>query len=204
MAKVLSLPVVFICENNFYAEFTPLAAATAGANIAARAARIRHPGGTSSTATTCGPCTAPPPMPSSAPATAAARRCSSARPTVTTATPRAIPAPYRPKGELERWLERDPLKLARARLIDDGVSEARILAVEEEITATMEQAVETRQGRSVSGSADRRGHGVPVMSTLEFRDRDPRRDRRGAGPRSRGDVLRRGRRRGRRRVQGDA
>ena len=53
------------------------------------------------------------------------------------------PAPYRPKDELERWLERDPLKLARARLIDDGVSEERIVTVEEEITATMEQAVET-------------------------------------------------------------
>ena len=29
------LPVVFICENNFYAEFPPLAAATAGATSGA-------------------------------------------------------------------------------------------------------------------------------------------------------------------------
>ena len=36
MAKIFSLPVVFVCENNFYAEFTPLAAATAGADIAGR------------------------------------------------------------------------------------------------------------------------------------------------------------------------
>src|SRR5450631_2742003 len=37
MATVLALPAVFVCENNLYAEFTPMAAATAGADIAGRA-----------------------------------------------------------------------------------------------------------------------------------------------------------------------
>src|SRR5215207_6271624 len=36
------------------------------------------------------------------------------------------PATYRPEGELEQWLERDPLKLARARLLESGVSEEEI------------------------------------------------------------------------------
>src|SRR5215469_14972966 len=34
MAKVFSLPAVFVCENNFYGEFTPMASVTAGSDIA--------------------------------------------------------------------------------------------------------------------------------------------------------------------------
>ena len=36
-AAVLSLPVVFVCENNFYGEFTPMETVTGGGAIAARA-----------------------------------------------------------------------------------------------------------------------------------------------------------------------
>src|SRR6201987_5749555 len=36
-AKVFSLPAVFVCENNFYGEFTPMLKVTAGQDIAARA-----------------------------------------------------------------------------------------------------------------------------------------------------------------------
>src|ERR1700750_1758341 len=36
-AAVLALPAVFVCENNFYGEFTPMAAGTAGQDIDARA-----------------------------------------------------------------------------------------------------------------------------------------------------------------------
>jgi TPP-dependent pyruvate/acetoin dehydrogenase alpha subunit len=142
MAKVLSLPVVFICENNFYAEFTPLAAATAGANIAARAAGYDIPAdvvdGNDLWAV------------HGAASDAVRRARDGAGPTLLECQTyrhyghsKSDPAPYRPKDELERWLERDPLKLARARLIADGVSEERIVAVEEEITATMTRAVET-------------------------------------------------------------
>src|SRR4051794_33143709 len=35
--KVLSLPVVLVCENNWYGEFTPMEKVTAGQNIAKRA-----------------------------------------------------------------------------------------------------------------------------------------------------------------------
>jgi TPP-dependent pyruvate/acetoin dehydrogenase alpha subunit len=142
MAKVLSLPVVFVCENNFYAEFTPLAAATAGANITARAAGYDIPAavvdGNDLWAV------------HGAASDAVRRARAGAGPTLLECQTyrhyghsKSDPAPYRPKDELERWLERDPLKLARARLLADGVSEQRIVAVEEEITATMERAVET-------------------------------------------------------------
>ena len=39
MARVFSLPAVFVCENNFYGEFTPMATVTAGVDIAGRAVR---------------------------------------------------------------------------------------------------------------------------------------------------------------------
>jgi pyruvate dehydrogenase E1 component alpha subunit len=52
------------------------------------------------------------------------------------------PAPYRPKEEVERWLARDPLKIARTRLLGEGVSEEQIAATEEATTALIEQAVE--------------------------------------------------------------
>jgi acetoin:2,6-dichlorophenolindophenol oxidoreductase subunit alpha len=35
--KVMNLPAVFVCENNWYGEFTPMEKVTAGANIAKRA-----------------------------------------------------------------------------------------------------------------------------------------------------------------------
>ena len=40
-AAVLSLPAVFVCENNYYGEFTPMEAVTGGGAIAARAGRLR-------------------------------------------------------------------------------------------------------------------------------------------------------------------
>ena len=35
------------------------------------------------------------------------------------------PATYRPKEEVERWLERDPIKLTRARLLERGSPRTR-------------------------------------------------------------------------------
>jgi pyruvate dehydrogenase E1 component alpha subunit len=52
------------------------------------------------------------------------------------------PATYRPKEELERWLERDPLEVGKQRLKDIGASDADIEAVDQEIHAEMERAVE--------------------------------------------------------------
>jgi acetoin:2,6-dichlorophenolindophenol oxidoreductase subunit alpha len=52
------------------------------------------------------------------------------------------PAKYRPAGELERWLARDPLDLARSRLLELGVDEEQIKAVEDETRARMDRAIE--------------------------------------------------------------
>src|SRR5919205_1835201 len=42
-AAVHALPAVFVCENNLYGEFTPMAAVTAGVDIAGRAAASGMP-----------------------------------------------------------------------------------------------------------------------------------------------------------------
>jgi TPP-dependent pyruvate/acetoin dehydrogenase alpha subunit len=140
MAKVLSLPAVFVCENNFYGEFTPMSAVTGGGDIAARAGAYG--------------------MPSSkvdgndlwavhAAVTEAAQRARAGDgPTLLECQTyrhyghsKSDPATYRPKDEVEQWLERDPLKLARERLLTDGVSEQQIAKTEESTRALLDDAV---------------------------------------------------------------
>ena len=55
---------------------------------------------------------------------------------------RADPATYRPKGELEKWKERDPLKLYRKRLAEFGIAEAQIKRIEDESKRKLEAATE--------------------------------------------------------------
>ncbi len=141
MAKVAMLPLVFLCENNFYAEFTPLEAATAGGDIAGRARAYDVPSavvdGNDLWAV------------HAAASEAVQRARGGGGPTLLECQTyrhyghsKSDPAPYRPKDEVEQWLERDPLKRARSRLLDDGVAEQRVAAVEEEIDALMQAAVQ--------------------------------------------------------------
>jgi acetoin:2,6-dichlorophenolindophenol oxidoreductase subunit alpha len=55
---------------------------------------------------------------------------------------KADPAKYRPPEEVERWLARDPLNVAKARLADLGVSEQELSEAEEAVKARMDQAVQ--------------------------------------------------------------
>ena len=140
MAKVLSLPAVFVCENNFYGEFTPMSAVTGGGDIAARAAAYGIPSskvdGNDLWAV-------------HAAVTEAAQRARAGDgPTLLECQTyrhyghsKSDPATYRPKDEVEQWLERDPLKLARERLLADGVSEQQIAATEESTRALLDDAV---------------------------------------------------------------
>jgi TPP-dependent pyruvate/acetoin dehydrogenase alpha subunit len=141
MAAIKRLPVVFVCENNLYAEFTPMADATAGADIAARGAAYAMPSavvdGNDLWAVRA------------AAAGAVARARAGEGPTLLECQTyrhyghsKSDPAPYRTKEELERWRERDPLILARDRLLSDGVSEADVAAAEQATTDALERAVE--------------------------------------------------------------
>jgi pyruvate dehydrogenase E1 component alpha subunit len=53
------------------------------------------------------------------------------------------PATYRPKDEVDHWLGRDPLKLARARLAQEGMGEQQIAAAEKATAELMEEAIAT-------------------------------------------------------------
>jgi pyruvate dehydrogenase E1 component alpha subunit len=55
---------------------------------------------------------------------------------------RTDPATYRPKEEVERWLKRDPLDLARARLEAQGVEPADIQKIDERAAAHVAAAVD--------------------------------------------------------------
>jgi pyruvate dehydrogenase E1 component alpha subunit len=141
MAKVFELPAVFVCENNFYGEFTPMVAVTAGADIAGRARAYAIPSATvdgNDLWEVYG-----------AVSEAVARARAGDGPTLLECRTyrhyghsKGDPATYRPKQEVERWLERDPLKLARSRLLSEGVTEERLAALEEETRARLDSAVQ--------------------------------------------------------------
>jgi acetoin:2,6-dichlorophenolindophenol oxidoreductase subunit alpha len=141
MAKVFSLPAVFVCENNFYGEFTPMVSVTAGADIAGRARAYAIPSATVDGNDLW------------AVHAAASEAVSRARagdgPTLLECRTyrhyghsKGDPATYRPKREVEQWLERDPLKIARSRLLSEGVAEEQLAALEEETRARLDSAVE--------------------------------------------------------------
>jgi TPP-dependent pyruvate/acetoin dehydrogenase alpha subunit len=126
LAAVWKLPVVFVCENNRYMEYTPIASVTSVANPAAdRAAANGMPGvlvdGNDVVAV------------HATMAEAVRRARSGEGPTVVEALTyrhfghsRTDPATYRPQEEVEEWLARDPLLVARAKLIDLGATAAEV------------------------------------------------------------------------------
>ena len=139
--KVLNLPVVFACENNWYGEFTPMEKVTAGQDIARRAEPFDVPSrvvdGNDLFAVV------------EAAREAVDRARAGGGPTLLECQTyrhyghsTSDPATYRPPGELDRWKERDPLAIARAKLLESGLSEAEVSATEEGIKRELTAAVE--------------------------------------------------------------
>jgi len=137
-AVVHSLPAVFVCENNFYGEFTPMQKVTGGRDIAARGAgygiRSALVDGNDLWAV------------EAAAREAVGRARGEHAPTLLECQTyrhyghsKSDPATYRPKEEVERWLERDPLKIARERLVGMG---ADVEAAERSARDAMDRAVE--------------------------------------------------------------
>jgi acetoin:2,6-dichlorophenolindophenol oxidoreductase subunit alpha len=140
-AQVFDLPAVYVCENNFYGEFTPMASVTAGGEIGIRAASF----GMQSQVVDGNDLWAV----REAALEAVARARGGEGPTLLECQTyrhyghsKSDPAKYRPPDELERWLARDPLDLARARLIDLGLSDDDVTAKDAEIDEQMDRAVE--------------------------------------------------------------
>ncbi|MBT1090376.1 pyruvate dehydrogenase (acetyl-transferring) E1 component subunit alpha [Streptomyces sp. WAC 05379] len=142
LAAVWKLPVLFVCENNLYMEYTPIADVTAVPRPAAdRAPAYGIEGevvdGNDVVAV------------QEAVARLAARARAGDGPALLEAQTyrhfghsRADPATYRPAEEVERWLKHDPLDLARGRLVEMGVSEAVLSEADERATTVVRQAVE--------------------------------------------------------------
>src|SRR5271169_5689222 len=55
---------------------------------------------------------------------------------------RADPAKYRPEGELEKWKDRDPIKIYRQRLKQFGIDEDVILGIETDVRRRVDEATE--------------------------------------------------------------
>ena len=56
---------------------------------------------------------------------------------------RADPGKYRPPGELEEWMKRDPIPLYRGRLRQFGVADAVVEAIEGAVMREVDAATET-------------------------------------------------------------
>jgi acetoin:2,6-dichlorophenolindophenol oxidoreductase subunit alpha len=142
LAVIWKLPVIFVCENNLYMEYTPIAEVTAVEHPAAdRAAAYGLPriviDGNDADAV----------YRTMRDAFALAR--SGGGPSLIEAMTyrhsghsRADPAKYRPEGELERWKERDPIPMYRERLRQFGVADAAAEAIEAEVRQTVDDATE--------------------------------------------------------------
>src|SRR6195256_6047530 len=142
-AVVWKLPAIFVCENNLYMEYTPIGDVTAvpspagdraaayglpkividgnDADIVYREAikafdKARLGGGPSLI------------------------ECLTYR---HSGHSRADPAKYRPDGELEKWKERDPIKLYRARLKQFGIADDVIAGIDADVMRRVNEATET-------------------------------------------------------------
>jgi pyruvate dehydrogenase E1 component alpha subunit len=144
LAKVWELPVVFVCENNLYMEYTAIGDVTA----------VEHPAADRASAYGLDSVIVDGNDPDAvyAVATEAIEKArSGGGPSLIEAKTyrhgghsRADPGDYRPDDEVAAWLARDPMDTYRERLLEDGVDEARLdeilAAAEADVDAATEDA----------------------------------------------------------------
>jgi pyruvate dehydrogenase E1 component alpha subunit len=139
-AVVWQLPVVFVCENNLYMEYTPIRSVTAVENPAADRAgaygleSILADGNDADEmheiAVRC---------------VEKARRGDGpslveAKTYRHTGHSRADPGKYRPDDEVAAWLARDPIPTLRDRLLASGTDEAELAGIDEEAKELVDRA----------------------------------------------------------------
>jgi pyruvate dehydrogenase E1 component alpha subunit len=140
MAAVWKAPVVFVCENNQYMEYTAIGAVTAVARPAADRASAY---GLEPIVVDGNDVEAVFEVASHAIARARAGDGPSLVEAVTYrhgGHSRADPGKYRPDDEVEAWMARDPIPAQRSRLLAAGVDEATLDAVDEEAKAKVAEA----------------------------------------------------------------
>jgi acetoin:2,6-dichlorophenolindophenol oxidoreductase subunit alpha len=151
LAAVWKAPVVYVCENNQYMEYTPIAAVTA----------VERPAAGRAPAYGLAPIVIDGNDVEAVYLTALevlgrARRGEG--PSLVEALTyrhgghsRADPGTYRPQPELETWLQRDPIPAQRALLLGDGVDAATLDAIDAEAAAEVESATEAARAAPPPG-----------------------------------------------------
>ena len=142
LACVWKLPVVFVCENNGYMEYTPIGSVTAVEHPAADRAgsyglpRILIDGNDADVVyqTACD---------------AFEKARAGGGPSLIecltyrhSGHSRADPGKYRPKDEVEEWMKKDPVVSYRICLLAAGVAEATLDAIDAAAMATLDAATE--------------------------------------------------------------
>jgi pyruvate dehydrogenase E1 component alpha subunit len=147
LAAVWKLPSIFLCENNLYGEYSPYETTAPVPNVADRASAYGIPGEIvdGQDAEAVHDCVQ----------AAVDRARAGGGPTLIEAKTyrykghsRTDPAAYRPPGELDRWLARDPINILAERMKADGqltdgqfqdMNEKAQAAVQDATTWAMEQ-----------------------------------------------------------------
>ena len=152
MAQVWKLPVVFVCENNLYMEYTPIADVIP----------VEHPAADRASAYGMESIIVDGNDPDAVyrvAQTAFARARAGQGPSLIEAKTyrhsghsRADPATYRPDGELEAWLKRDPVPMYRKRLIEFGIAEAELTSIEDAVSRAVDEATEAAKASPVPGA----------------------------------------------------
>ena len=148
-AAIRKLPVVFVCENNLYGEYTRIELSTPVEDIAVRAASYNMPGvivdgqDVDKVAEAMG--------------IAVARARRGEGPTLIemktyrySGHSRSDPATYRPAGELDVWLKRDPIDILADRLVSESVLAPGVL---DQLKAETRDAVERATGQVLESPA---------------------------------------------------
>jgi TPP-dependent pyruvate/acetoin dehydrogenase alpha subunit len=146
LASVWRLPVVFVVENNHYGEYSPLSATTPLERLADRASSYAMAGtyvdGNDVTAVR------------DSAREAVARARAGEGPTLVEADTyrqqghsRSDPASYRPEGELEAWMARDPISRLAQSVVKAGLAgDDELEELSRNVLSDVKQAEETALG----------------------------------------------------------
>ena len=142
-SAIWSLPVVYVCENNLYMEYTPIGDVTA----------VENPGADRASAYGLEPVLFDGNDADLVYAVASAaldKARSGGGPTLIEVQTyrhgghsRADPGKYRPDDEVAAWMKRDPIKLYRRKLIETGTDAATLDKIDTESLARIDEAEET-------------------------------------------------------------
>jgi TPP-dependent pyruvate/acetoin dehydrogenase alpha subunit len=143
-ASIMKLPIVFVCENNLYGEYSPIAHTTPIERLADRAGSYGMHGERIDGNDVIEVLDAAQRL--------IARTRSGEGPVLVEAMTyrqkghaRSDPGAYRPAGELEEWLKRDPILLLEQRMLADGATQERIDAIRADVTSEVKSALEEAQ-----------------------------------------------------------